>query len=277
MRILTPSSAELAGISRGKLHGPRFRRLFHGVYVDASVLPTLRVLVEAARTIVPDAPVTGITALRLKGATIGADSPICLATRARIARDGIVTVPVDRPSTTGVARLAHAFEDAGLGLVDEVVTMDELRRMGVLRPSDMRDLAEHRTTRWLLSINNSGSVRESRTRMMLHLAGLPDPHVQFRVLGSGGEFLGRVDFAWPDQRVILEYEGQHHLTNADQWESDIHRYEEMERLGWTVIRVTAAALRDPVKLVLRVEAALRAGGWRGRTPVLDAAWLAHVG
>lgn len=276
MRILTHRTAAEAGITRSQLQGPKFRRLFQGVYVDATVIPTLRTLVAAARVAVPGATVTGVTALRLRGASIGADSPICLATRSRIGRAGIVTVPVERPSSDGIARLAHAVEDAGLRLVDEVVTLDELRRLGKVRQAEREELSRLRPDAWQLSVANSGSVRESRTRMVLHCAGLPAPQLQFHITTPGGNPIGRVDFAWPQYRVVLEYEGQQHLTNSEQWESDIRRYEELERLGWTVVRVTAAALRDPAGLVLRVEAALRAGGWRGRPPHLGAGWLAAI-
>ncbi|MGD8215688.1 endonuclease domain-containing protein [Aestuariimicrobium sp. Y1814] len=276
MRILTPTTAALAGITRGQLHGPKFRRLFHGVYVDADLAPTLPVLVAAALVAVPGATVTGVTALRVRGATLGSDSPVWLATSRRVSRTGIVTVPVDRRSSDGIATVTDALEDAQLRLTDEVVTIDQLRRTNRLGPDDHAALAARRPLGWQLSVPDSGSVRESRTRMMVHTAGLPAPQVQFRVLDPVGRFIGRVDFAWPQYRVVLEYEGQQHLTNADQWESDIRRYEQLERLGWTVIRVTAAALRDPTSLVLRVGAALRAGGWRGRVSNLGAAWLAEV-
>ncbi|MGA4506316.1 endonuclease domain-containing protein [Propionibacteriaceae bacterium G1746] len=276
MRILTPETAAVAGITRGQLQGPKFRRLFRGVYVDVHVEPTLRVLVAAARALVPDSTVTGITALRLRGASIGADSPVWLATDARVRRDGIITVPAHQPMDGSVASIRRALDDADLRLIDEVITIDELRRLGRLRYSDETELATYRPEAWHLSVANSGSVRESRTRMMLHLSGLPAPRAQYTVLAADGRSLGTVDFAWPAHKVVLEYEGKQHLTDSNQWDKDIRRYEDLEREGWTVIRVTAIALYDPVALMRRVEAALRARGWRGRAPHLGAGWLADV-
>ncbi|MGJ6980128.1 hypothetical protein ACSDQ9_06310 [Aestuariimicrobium soli] len=214
MRLLTPATAAAHGVTRHQLLGPRFRRIFQGVYVDADVAPTLSVLVAAARLVVPGATVTGVTALRLRGASLGADSPVCLATTQRVRRDGITCV--HRPATTPIASLVEALDDADLRLTDEVVTLDELRRLGMVRRTEADDLAAHRPHTWALSVPTSGSVRESRTRMLLITAGLPEPVVQFTVVSSSGRFVGRVDLA------------------------------------------------------------LRAGGWRGRPPMLGAAWLAEV-
>lgn len=282
MRILTPSTAAAAGITRSQLQGPRFRRVLQGIYVDADVAPTLPVLVAAARVAVPHSVVTGVTALRLRGASIGTDSPIWLATDHRVKRAGILTVPGlppnDRrgPSDEAVAPLVRALEHADLRLVDEVVTLDELRRKETLTRQDAQDLAAMRPHTWQWSVLNSGSVRESRTRMVLVTAGLPEPQLQFVVRTPDGRRVGRVDCAWPEYMVVLEYEGLQHLTDTSQWDSDIRRYESLERLGWTVVRVTSGGLREPAVLVRRVEEALRAGGWRGRAPHLGAAWLADV-
>lgn len=276
MQIFTPESARAAGITRAQLYGPRFRRLFQGAFVTADVLPSLQVLVAAAQGLYPDATITGATALRMLGASIGTDCPVHLATNSRVRRQGIITTNTSRGPGGGVATLPDALEDAQLSTLDEVVTLDELRRLRAVSRADMAALDDRRPQLWRASIANSGSVRESQTRMLLHLAGLPSPLPQHVITDATGRFLARVDMAWPAHKVLVEYEGQQHLTNSDQWESDIRRYEELKRLGWHVIRVTAATLRDPVALVVRVETALRAGGWRGRGAVLDAAWLAKV-
>lgn len=279
MRILTPSTAAEAGITRSQLQGPRFRRVLQGVYVDAHVAPTLPVLVAAARVAVPHSVVTGVTALRLRGGSPGTDSPIWLATDSRVKRAGIVTVPGvpsherQGPSDEAVATLVRTLEHADLRLIDEVVTLDELRRKGTLTRREAEELAVMRPHTWQWSVPNSGSVRESRTRLVLLTAGLPEPELQFVVRTTDGRRVGRVDCAWPEYMVVLEYEGLQHLTDTSQWDSDIRRYESLERLGWTVVRVTSAGLRQPAVLVRRVEEALRAGGWRGRAPHLGAGWL----
>jgi very-short-patch-repair endonuclease len=52
---------------------------------------------------------------------------------------------------------------------------------------------------------------------------------------------GRVvhpDLVFGRQRVILEYEGDGHRTDAVQWMRDIRRHDAMVAAGWRVIRVT---------------------------------------
>jgi very-short-patch-repair endonuclease len=66
-----------------------------------------------------------------------------------------------------------------------------------------------------------------------------------------------LDLAWPDARVAIEYEGDHHRTDRAQWHYDIRRYDLLAENGWTVIRATASDYRDAQYLVTRVRRALR--------------------
>jgi hypothetical protein len=52
----------------------------------------------------------------------------------------------------------------------------------------------------------SASVGESRSRVLIRRAGLPDPVRQWEVR-SAGRVLGRVDFAWPELRTVGEFDG----------------------------------------------------------------------
>jgi hypothetical protein len=54
----------------------------------------------------------------------------------------------------------------------------------------------------------SESVGESRSRIALAAAGLPPAVLQWEVRSGGtGPLIGRVDFAWPQLRVIGEFDG----------------------------------------------------------------------
>src|SRR4029450_7219261 len=99
------------------------------------------------------------------------------------------------------------------------------------------------------------SPPESWVRVACVRAGLPVPVPQFVVL-EGGEFLGRVDLAWPEQRLIVEYEGAHHFDEL-QIRRDDRRYERLTAAGWRVIRLSAADLRDMDAVVVRIADALR--------------------
>jgi hypothetical protein len=54
----------------------------------------------------------------------------------------------------------------------------------------------------------SGSVGESRSRVAIHRAGLPTPVLQWEVIGSAGQWIGMVDFGWPEQRTVGEFDGK---------------------------------------------------------------------
>lgn len=73
-------------------------------------------------------------------------------------------------------------------------------------------------------------------RLAIVRGGLPEPELQVEIHDEAGYFVGRVDMAYPAQRVVVEYEGDHHRTDAEQWARDLRRYREMERLGWAVVR-----------------------------------------
>ncbi len=54
----------------------------------------------------------------------------------------------------------------------------------------------------------SGSVGESRSRVAIQRAGLPPPVLQWEVVGSAGQWIGVVDFGWPKQRTVGEFDGK---------------------------------------------------------------------
>ncbi len=101
------------------------------------------------------------------------------------------------------------------------------------------------------------SAMESRLRVLLILAGLPRPTVQLQFFDEFGREVARVDLAFPEWLVAVEYEGGHHLTSREQWNKDIVRYEYIAGRRWTIIRVTAEDFyRRPEEVVARVRAAI---------------------
>lgn len=86
------------------------------------------------------------------------------------------------------------------------------------------------------------SPKETETRLLLIASGLPEPAVQHTV-HEGGRFIARVDLAYPDLKIAIEYEGDGHRRSKSQWRRDIQRQRDLEDLGWIVIRVTELDLR----------------------------------
>jgi hypothetical protein len=98
------------------------------------------------------------------------------------------------------------------------------------------------------------SPPESRVRLACVRSGLPRPVPQFVVV-EAGEWLGQVDLAWPEARLIVEYEGAYHFDEL-QIPKDDERYAQLVAAGWRVIRLSSIDLRDLDGVVARVRAAL---------------------
>ncbi len=109
--------------------------------------------------------------------------------------------------------------------------------------------------------SGSASPPETWLRVLVIDAGLPVPSVQVEVANRWGRVLGHCDLGWPALRLGLEYEGDHHRTDAAQWRYDVRRYGEMQEAGWFIIRVTADDLRDSharAMLLNRIRSAISA-------------------
>ncbi|PRY51956.1 T/G mismatch-specific endonuclease [Geodermatophilus tzadiensis] len=87
------------------------------------------------------------------------------------------------------------------------------------------------------------SPPETRLRLLLHRSGLPRPVAQYEVR-SGGRFVARVDFAWPEHRLALEYDGAWHGA-PDELPRDRRRINGLLAAGWRVHFVTKSDLRRP--------------------------------
>ncbi len=95
---------------------------------------------------------------------------------------------------------------------------------------------------------------ETRTRMVLVLAGLPRPEVQLDVFDDSGIHRGRLDMGYRKSRTGIEYDGERH---RDSWEADIRRQNGLREVGWTLLRYTAYDYyRRPGLIVQQVAAAL---------------------
>lgn len=81
-------------------------------------------------------------------------------------------------------------------------------------------------------------------------AGLPPSEAQFRVFDQDG-FIARVDFAYPELRLAIEYEGAWH-GRPGQLGKDRSRLNRLFEAGWRVVFVTAADMHDPEEVVRRI-------------------------
>lgn len=102
------------------------------------------------------------------------------------------------------------------------------------------------------------SALESSLLLRLFDAGFPLPYPQFSIQAVDGREVWRLDFAWPDQRIALEYDGyEAHERRAV---ADAARDEDLRRRGWLVIRATATDMREPTLLFGKLRAAFASRG-----------------
>jgi len=280
-RPFTYAAAMAAGVSPSALRGPLFRTLFRGVHVRASVpaLPLIRI--EAALLLhPPGAFASHASAGRVHGMPLPVliDEHVSVFRKQdRRPRPGLrphvaaTGTPVTEVRGIATSSPRQTFVELGeqLGLVDLVVVGDWLVRTRRCTPDELRDYctqAHHpgaRRTRRAAAYVRVGvdSPIETRLRMLIVLAGLPEPVVAFEVLDVSGRLLYQFDLSYPDLKIAVEYDGRQHRADLDQWDHDTDRREWLDAQGWMLVPVFSRGVyRDPDKTVRRVEAALHARG-----------------
>ncbi len=80
---------------------------------------------------------------------------------------------------------------------------------------------------------------------------------------NGGEFIARVDFCYPDGRLIVEADSYRWHSSRRAWQRDITRRNDLTQLGWQVVHVTWEDLtRRPEQTVERIRSL-----WQPRLPL----------
>jgi hypothetical protein len=284
----TTAAARATGLRPSTLRGPAVERLFSGVYRASGSDLSFDELVQAALLVgPPDALVTGVTALRLRGAAVGPVQPVHLVTTHPhpVRRPGlrVTRVAVLPPATGRVVDAEAAFLAAApaLDLVELVTAGDHLVRAGRVTPSVLQETAARARGRGtVLARRAAGLVRdrvdspqETELRLCLVLAGLPEPVCNLLV-GDDQSVVGRGDLVYRRLRIVLEYEGDQHRKDVRQWNRDIERQEHFDATGWRLVRVTSERMRRPRSVVIRVLQVLRAAGYEGPDPVFSPEWTA---
>lgn len=108
------------------------------------------------------------------------------------------------------------------------------------------------------------SVAEARTFHALWSEGVPLPELQYEVMNERGHLVAKLDFAWPEQRVWLEFDGVGKYikflrpgeTPADAVVREKKREDEVRRLtGWICVRITWDDLSRPWEIARKVRKA----------------------
>ncbi|SHG84188.1 hypothetical protein [Geodermatophilus nigrescens] len=272
-------AVRLGLLTPAALRSSAWRRLYRGVYADAALPDDVGVRVRGALLLMPPAAVlSGRTAAWLHGAVELADTaapvdvsvptgvrfgPVAGLRVRQVALPSTDVVEVRTRRCTSATRtaldlardepLAEAVVALDVLLARDVVTRAELQHALAAPPSSRGIRRARRAVE--LADPRAESPQESRLRVLLALAGLT-PVPQYTVRDAEGGFVARVDLAFPDQRLAVEYDGAWHGA-PQQLARDRRRLNRLTAAGWRVVFVTAADLRDPEALVARVVAALR--------------------
>lgn len=164
-----------------------------------------------------------------------------------------------------------ALEVTTLGSVEaSLCVMDDFLHRKLVTPDSARARYES-MERWpdtlttdlvlRLADGRAESVGETRTRYACWREGLPAPVPQFEVYDENGVLIGRVDLAWPEHGVFLEFDGRQKYVTlrrpGESIEDVVLREKRREDLicaitGWRCIRVVWLDLERPGVLGLRV-------------------------
>ena len=276
--------------------GDSFRRLFYNLYVSADVTVTPAVRAKAVlRVCPPRSQVSHFTAAELWGGIVPSQ-PLthvsCPHPGVRSGRRGVGShrlspharvvrfrgIPVSSPEQT--------FIDLAcvLSLVDLVVLGDSLVK--AKRTTVDRLVAAvnawsgwgARPARRAVGFVRDGvdSPMESRLRMLIVLAGLPEPQVNRIVWDGSGSWNKRFDLCYPDLLLVIEYDGRQHAENDAQWDRDLDRREDLDGNGWRLIVIRSKGIYvEPHRTLERIAEAMRARGARNVPTSLRDEWRSH--
>jgi REase_MTES_1575 len=191
----------------------------------------------------------------------------------------VTRMPVTTPEQTFLDMAAT------LDMVALVILGDSLIRAGRTSAAALRDAALAWRSRGAKRARRAAgyvrdgvdSAMETRLRMLLVLAGLPTPDVNFVLLHPDGSWWMRFDLCYPSLKLIIEYDGRRHAEDSDQWLHDLKRREALDRMGWRIIGVTSQDYYEaPEEVLRRVRDALIDRGMAGVRRRFKTEWTRHI-
>lgn len=249
-------------LDAGRLTSHRLRTgyitLFPGVYVAVGTAATAHTKAQAAylwsrrRGILAGRSAAAVHGAKWVDANAPAElihpnrrRPTGLQTWAdRIDDDEIVVIDgmrVTTPARTALDLACHQPTDRAVAAVDALARATRLKLADVeLLVHRYRGRSGIRWARTTLDLVDAGaeSPRETWLRLLIVRSGLPRPQTQIPVFDEYRQLVARVDMGWEDEKIAVEYDGEHHWTERRQMARDIRRTEQLGELGWIVIRVT---------------------------------------
>lgn len=167
--------------------------------------------------------------------------------------------PATAPAWTAIEvarglRRARALATLDAALRSGTCGRGELAR-AVRRQAGRRGIV---TVRELLPLASplAESPMESEVRLIMLDGGLPPPVLQYEILDRSYR-TWRVDFAWPEHRLAVEYDGAAWHSGPEAFIYDRQRRAALQDLGWTVIALVVEDVRrQPGRTLHRIRAEL---------------------
>jgi hypothetical protein len=180
-------------------------------------------------------------------------------------RDGApLTTIEDRPATTPewtAVEVARSLRrPRALATLDAALRTGTCDRRALLRAAErqagrrgivhVRGLIPYADAR-------AESPMESEARLVMIDGGLPTPELQWEVVDRQGR-LWRLDFAWPDAKVAVEYDGFDWHSDPESFRRDRQKRAALQDIQWSLVSIVADDVRrTPYELVSRVDGELR--------------------
>jgi Protein of unknown function (DUF559) len=285
------------GLSDADLRSRRYQRIFHGIYIASSVQVTTRVRAAAAlRVSPPGSFASHHTAVRLWGG-IPPETPLTHVSLpgpgVRCVRQGIMShrglpdAQLSRRFGFPISTAVQAFIElaaVGTHLVDLVVAGDSLVKAARIPPEAFVNAADEWTGRGAKLARRAArlvrvgvdSPQETRLRLLVVLAGLPEPEVNWIVRAEDGDWLRRYDMYYRLCKLILEYDGRQHAESDEQWGEDILRRQELDDQGIRILVVRHSGIyANPGQTVEKIFELLRERGAPGLPKRLNPEWSRH--
>lgn len=119
------------------------------------------------------------------------------------------------------------------------------------------------------------SPMETRLRLLIVFAGLPEPTVNFLMRRDDGSVRRRIDLIYLMIKLIIEYDGRQHADDAVQWRRDLDRREEFDDEGYRILVVTSVGIyKKPLETLQRIRRQLVARGMTD-VPEIGDGWKDH--
>ena len=272
------------GVSEPVLRGRRFRTPWKGVRVPALLPDDVHTRCAALSLLIPEAVFSHATAAELMGLWMPLgwnETSLHVSGNHAMQRQGVVAHqatwrPGDLQERRGLkitspTRTLCDLAAANWTLTDLVTIADSIQSRSLATTEDLRARIQTwppapgaRILRRVATLTRPGSdsAMETRLRLQLRAADLPEPEINQTVYDANGEYLHRPDLSWPQFKVAADYDGAHHLTDAERRRRlDIARKEALEEAGWLLRILTATdVLQHPGRATDRVRRALRERG-----------------